>query len=64
MMPRVATGDRGFVTDDVVLRTALAEHYVAHGLPANGGADDQWFRVRIGPVASRVDPVRAMTVRT
>lgn len=30
------------------LRDALAAHYAAHGLPADGGATDAWFRVRLG----------------
>lgn len=33
---------------------ALARHYVAHGLPADGGESDPWFRVHIGPVTLRL----------
>lgn len=33
---------------------ALTRHYLAHGLPPDGGASDPWFRVRIGPVTLRL----------
>jgi hypothetical protein len=46
--------DLGFAPDDAVLRAALAQHYVAHGLPPDGGANDRWFRVRLGPVSLRL----------
>ena len=37
-----------------IVSDALAQHYVAHGLPADGGANDPWFRVRIGPATLRL----------
>jgi hypothetical protein len=39
------TGD-----DSRIIGEALREYYTAHGLPADGGATDNWFRVRLGPV--------------
>ena len=33
------------------LGEALSHYYVAHGLPADGGAGAAWFRVRMGRVA-------------
>jgi hypothetical protein len=33
---------------------ALARHYAEHGLPADGGESDPWFRVRIGPLTIRL----------
>jgi hypothetical protein len=33
---------------------ALTHHYVAHGLPPDGGESDPWFRVKIGPIALRL----------
>jgi hypothetical protein len=36
------------------VRDALARHYVAHGLPSDGGASDPWFRVALGPVTLRL----------
>ncbi len=29
---------------------ALAQHYVEHGLPPDGGESERWFRIRIGPL--------------
>ena len=39
---------------DARIGDALRRHYVAHGLPADGGAGDPWFRVHIGPVTFRL----------
>jgi len=36
--------------DATLIRDALAHHYVAHGLPLDGGASNPWFNVRIGPL--------------
>jgi hypothetical protein len=38
------------VNDALTLQDALALHYRSHGLPADGGANDSWFVVRVGPV--------------
>lgn len=38
------------VDDSTAVGVALEHHYRAHGLPADGGANDSWFRVRLGPV--------------
>lgn len=35
----------------LTVRDALAQHYAAHRLPADGGAGSRWFHIRIGPVA-------------
>ena len=40
--------------NDLLLRDALAAHYIAHGLPPNGGANDSWFRVQLGPIRLRL----------
>jgi hypothetical protein len=40
--------------DDAYLGDALARHYAAHGLPADGGESESWFRVRIGPLTIRL----------
>ena len=40
--------------DELLIRDALAAHYTAHGLPADGGAADPWFRIRLGPVSLRL----------
>ena len=40
--------------ESTIVRDALAQHYVAHGLPADGGAMDPWFRVRIGTATIRL----------
>lgn len=42
------------MTPDSPVRDALAEHYRAHGLPADGGAADPWFRVRLGALSVRL----------
>ena len=39
---------------DSRIADALTRHYLAHGLPVDGGASDPWFRVHIGPVALRL----------
>ena len=36
------------------LGDALARHYVDHGLPADGGEREPWFRVRIGRLTIRL----------
>ena len=33
---------------------ALERHYVAHGLPPDGGESEPWFRVHLGPIALRL----------
>jgi hypothetical protein len=40
------------VTDDdsKVIGEALREYYTSHDLPADGGATDNWFHVKLGPV--------------
>jgi len=40
--------------DAALIRDALAHHYVAHGLPLDGGASNPWFNVRIGPLTLRL----------
>lgn len=40
--------------DATLIRDALANHYVAHGLPMDGGASNPWFNVRIGPLTLRL----------
>jgi hypothetical protein len=40
--------------DATLIRDALAHHYVAHGLPLDGGASNPWFNVRIGPLTLRL----------
>jgi hypothetical protein len=42
--------EQGADTESLTVRDALARHYVAHGLPADGGQSANWFRVRLGPV--------------
>ena len=37
--------------DPRLLRDALAQHYVNHGLPADGGAHEPYWRLRAGPLA-------------
>ncbi|MGQ0648423.1 MAG: hypothetical protein ACT4P7_12720 [Gemmatimonadaceae bacterium] len=36
--------------DAVTIGEALARHYMAHGLAPNGGEDNPWFDVQIGPL--------------
>jgi len=36
--------------DPTMVRDALARHYVAHGLPSDGGEGERWFHVHIGSV--------------
>ena len=47
-----ATGDdiRGREPDGESVAAALGRHYAAHGLPSDGGENDRWFRVRLGPI--------------
>ena len=33
----------------MTVAAAVMHHYAAHGLPADGGEHDTWFRVHIGP---------------
>lgn len=40
--------------DSLTVGDALARHYAAHGLPADGGESNPWFRVRIGPLTVRL----------
>jgi hypothetical protein len=40
--------------DSLTVGDALARHYAAHGLPADGGESNPWFRVRIGPLSVRL----------
>jgi len=40
--------------DATLIRDALAHHYVAHGLPLDGGASNPWFNMRIGPLTLRL----------
>ena len=40
--------------DATLIRDALAHHYVAHGLPLDGGASNPWFNVRIGAFTLRL----------
>ena len=49
---------------DARIADALTRHYIAHGLPADGGASDPWFRVHIGPVTLRLPnpPARRLAV--
>jgi hypothetical protein len=49
-----AMGISRLASDDVTVASALKEHYAIHGLPADGGANDPWFRVRLGPVRLRL----------
>lgn len=42
------------VADDVLVAAALGQHYSTHGLAPNGGADDAWFRIRLGRVSLRL----------
>jgi hypothetical protein len=35
---------------ETTIGDALVRHYTAHGLPADGGEHNPWFRVRIGPL--------------
>jgi hypothetical protein len=34
----------------MIIGEALREYYTAHGLPADGGASDPFFHVRLGPL--------------
>jgi hypothetical protein len=36
------------------VRDSLAQHYLVHGLPADGGATDPWFRVHVGAISFRL----------
>jgi len=38
---------------NTTLREALREYYAKTGLPPDGGAEDEWFSVHIGPLALR-----------
>lgn len=40
--------------DNVSIRDALTQHYVAHGLPPGGGADEPTFRLRLGSVTLKL----------
>jgi len=40
--------DADATRDSLTVSSALTEHYRAHGLPMDGGAQDPWFRVRVG----------------
>jgi hypothetical protein len=42
------------VQDSMTIGDALARHYAAHGLPADGGEGEPWFRVRVGPLTFRL----------
>jgi hypothetical protein len=48
------TNTPGMPEGAISVREALSRHYVAHGLPEDGGATASWFRVRIGPVSLRL----------
>jgi hypothetical protein len=37
--------------DSALIGDALQDYYTAHGLPADGGASDKWFHVKLGPVS-------------
>jgi hypothetical protein len=37
--------------DTATIAQALAVHYAAHGLPADGGESSPWFHVRMGPLS-------------
>lgn len=51
---RSDTRDSDTASDSLGVIDALARYYAAHGLPADGGASDPWFRVHIGPVTLRL----------
>jgi hypothetical protein len=36
--------------ESITIGEALTRHYTTHGLPADGGESDPWFRVHIGPL--------------
>lgn len=38
----------------LTVSSALTEHYLAHGLPMDGGAQDPWFRVRVGAASLKL----------
>jgi len=38
----------------LTISDALSRHYIAHGLPADGGESQPWFRVHIGPITLRL----------
>jgi len=40
--------------DTTLIRDALTQHYVKHGLPLDGGASNPWFNVHIGPMTIRL----------
>ena len=40
--------------DSTLIRDALNDHYVKHGLPLDGGASNPWFNVHIGPLVLRL----------
>lgn len=53
------------ITDAESVRAARARYFAANGFPADGGYDDRWVRVQLGPVpfwfpntAARVRAVR------
>jgi hypothetical protein len=51
--PKVAAAPahHAALTDDTAtVAQALAVHYAAHGLPADGGESAPWFHVRMGPI--------------
>lgn len=50
--------------DGDTLGQALAERYIAEGLPPDGGASRSWFRVYIGPLTLRLPnpPARKQAV--
>src|SRR2546423_4895268 len=54
-MVNSASAEAGYRPQDTTLiRDALVQHYVAHGLPLDGGASNAWFNVRIGPISVRL----------
>jgi hypothetical protein len=42
------------VTKSKTVGDALRQHYLAHGLPADGGASNPWFRIRVGNISFRL----------
>jgi hypothetical protein len=40
--------------DATLIRDALTDHYVRHGLPPDGGASSSWFNVHIGSFVLRL----------
>ena len=54
MVTPTADSKLSIAPDARLIRDALAQHYVMHGLPPDGGASNPWFDVHIGTFKIRL----------